>query len=190
MKLILGSKSKSRRELISQLGYEVELMSADIDEKAIRSDDYDELPLLLARAKAEALLPQIPKDALLVTSDQVVVWNGQLREKPESNAQAREFLETKHLHPAETHTAIVVTCGSDGKRFEGVDVAKAYYKPIPSYIVDQLIAEGNVMTAAGGFRIEDPVLEPYLDHLEGTKDSVMGLPLEMASRLIKQALQE
>ena len=188
MKIILGSKSKSRRELISQLGYEAELMSADIDEKAIRSDDYSELPLLLARVKADALLPKVAKDVLLVTCDQVVVWNGLLREKPESVEQAREYLETKHLYPTEVHTAVVVTRASDGSRFEGVDVAKIQSRPLPEYLIDRLIAEGNTMSAAGGFRIEDPVLEPYIEITQGTKDSIMGLPLELTDRLIKQAM--
>lgn len=39
MKIILGSKSKGRRGVLESLGYEFEVMLADIDEKVIRSDD-------------------------------------------------------------------------------------------------------------------------------------------------------
>jgi len=46
---------------------------------------------------------------LVITSDQVIVCNGQLREKPESEAQCREFLRSYSLHPAEAIVGVVVT---------------------------------------------------------------------------------
>lgn len=53
MKIILGSQSRSRRKVLEKLGYEFEVMPADIDEKAIRFDDPTKLTLVLARAKAD-----------------------------------------------------------------------------------------------------------------------------------------
>src|SRR5688500_1249444 len=92
MKLILGSKSHGRKTVLERVGYEFEVMAADIDEKLIRSDDLELLPMLLARAKAEALLKKINEPVILVTADQVVIYKGELREKPESEEQAREYL--------------------------------------------------------------------------------------------------
>ena len=87
MKIILGSQSKGRKKMLEEMGYEFEVMSADIDEKAIRFENPKELTLALARVKAEAIKPKIYGSALLVTSDQVVTWNGQIREKPENTEQ-------------------------------------------------------------------------------------------------------
>src|SRR3989344_5547078 len=93
MKIILGSQSKGRRKMLEEMGYEFEVRSANIDEKAIRIDDPKELTLALARAKAEALRAQFLEDAILITSDQVVVWNGEIREKPQDKKKAEDFLE-------------------------------------------------------------------------------------------------
>src|SRR5262245_54982209 len=91
MPIILGSQSQGRRPLLSAMGYAFAVMPAHIDERAIRADDPGVLTLALAHAKADALLPQIREPALLITSDQVVVWQGTIREKPAHAEEARAF---------------------------------------------------------------------------------------------------
>lgn len=186
MKLILGSKSFGRKYVLEKAGYEFDVMSADIDEKAIRSDDYEELPMLLARAKAKALLSKIKKTSILITSDQVVVCNGELREKPEVESIARRYLKSYTKYPAQTNTAVVVTNTETGKQAEGLDIAKVFFKPIPASIVDALIKEGKVLQTAGGFMVEETMLEPYIDHIEGETSSVTGLPLTLTRKLIEE----
>jgi predicted house-cleaning NTP pyrophosphatase (Maf/HAM1 superfamily) len=48
-------------------------------------------------------------DAILITSDQVIVWNGQIREKPRDANECREFLRSYQHSPAEAVDAVVVT---------------------------------------------------------------------------------
>ena len=184
---ILGSQSLARRTLFARIVPSFETMAADIDEQAIRSDDFERLPLLLARAKADALLSRVPAESILVTCDQVVVYQGALREKPVSVQQAREWIESYRYAPAQTNTAVVVTNVASGARTEGVDVARVYFEPLPPEAVDQLITEGGVMYAAGAFLVEDARFQAHLRRLEGEVDSVMGLPLALTTRLLCEA---
>lgn len=144
MKIILGSKSKGRKKILEEMGFQFEVKTANIDEKTIRFEDPKELTLALARAKAEALKPQISEPAILITSDQVVVWEGKIREKPENEKEVKEFLEGYELFPAETVTAVVVTNIETGKQAEGIDIAKVYFHPFSKEDVDELIKEGSV----------------------------------------------
>lgn len=186
MKLILGSKSFGRRKVLKDAGYEFEIMVADIDEKAIRSNNYEELPLLIARAKARALLKKIHEPVVLITSDQVVVCNGRLREKPETEKEAREYLESYSQYPAQTNTAVVVINTKTGKQLEAVDISKVYFKNIPASVIDTLIKEGKIMHTAGGFIIENSILEPYVTQIEGDIKSVTGLPIKVTEELMRQ----
>jgi len=186
MKIILGSKSVGRKQILLDAGYKFEVMAADIDEKAIRSDDYALLPLLLARAKAKVLLKIIKTPAILITVDQVVVWNGELREKPVNKKQAKAYLKSYNVYPAQINTAVVVTNTKTGKQKELLDITKAYFQNIPINIIDDLINEGKVMNAAGGFIIEHPLLLPYIKQTEGDIKSITGLPLKLTEELIKQ----
>lgn len=187
MKIILGSSSKYRKAVLDGKGYQFEVMSPDIDEKAIRSKDYYKLPLLLARAKGDALLPKISEDALVITSDQVVVCNGDLHEKPQDAVEAKLFLQKYGKgYPAETVSALVVTNTTNGKKAEGIDIAKMYYNFIPDVVIDDFIKNGDPFSKAGGFAIQSPILQPYQNRLEGTEDSTMGMPLELLEKLIKE----
>jgi len=182
MKIILGSQSKSRQNLLKRMGYEFEVMNPDIDEKAIRFDDPKKLTLALAHAKADALLPKIHEPAILITADQVVFCGGKIREKPASEKEAREALRGYKTHPLETVTAVVVTNTSTSERNDGVDVAKVWLRPIPASIIEALIKEGDVFSRAGGFSIENPLLKNYVEKTEGELESILGLPKEFAWR--------
>jgi septum formation protein len=184
MHIILGSQSHGRRELLSAMGYAFAVMPAHIDERAIRSEDPGALTLALAHAKADALLPQIHEPALLITSDQVVVWQGTIREKPAHTDEARAFLRGYAEGPAETVTAVVVTNTATRVRRQGVDRATVWFRRIPEEVIEQVIAQGDIFAHAGGFSITDPLLEAYIEHVDGTADSVIGLPTALTRRLI------
>lgn len=186
MKIILGSKSSGRKYVLQQAGYVFDIMTADIDEKAIRSDNYEELPLLIARAKARALIPSIKEPAILVTGDGIVMCNGQMREKPENEEQARAYLESYNYYPAITHMAIVVTNTVTGKSAEGLDISQVYFKHLSDSLIEQLIKDGKVMQAAGAFMTEHPLMSPYIDHIIGDRTGVIGLPLKLTEELIKK----
>ena len=61
MKLILGSSSIYRKNILEREGYIFDVISPDVDERAIQVDNLYERPLVLARAKADAILKKIEK---------------------------------------------------------------------------------------------------------------------------------
>lgn len=72
-KLILGTSSKSRQSVVKQLGWEYRQISPNIDEKALRVKDPFELPLLIATAKAAAVVQQLKdegfdQETLIITA--------------------------------------------------------------------------------------------------------------------------
>ncbi|KAF9609718.1 hypothetical protein IFM89_018166 [Coptis chinensis] len=77
-KIILGSSSMARRQILSEMGYKFEIMTADIDEKGIRMEKPEELVMALAEAKADAIMSMLQntnlpdqddKYTLLITAD-------------------------------------------------------------------------------------------------------------------------
>ena len=98
--IILGSSSRWRRTLWEEnMEQQAAYMTPDIDEKAIRHEHAETLTLLIANAKADALVDRLAKEqpdseALLICMDQVVRCNGVIREKPSSVEEARDFLQS------------------------------------------------------------------------------------------------
>ena len=188
MKIILGSQSENRKHVLEQAGYMFEVMVSNIDEKAIRHEDLYELPLRLAKAKAEALLPRIKEPALLITADQVIVWNGELREKPNDLTEARRYLESfsGSEHPAECVNGITVTNTASGKSLTERELSKIYFRTIPQEAIELFLKERIGFRKAGGFDVKHPMIQPFISRMEGTLESVLGLPMDIVKRLMRE----
>ncbi|MDO8620432.1 MAG: Maf family protein [bacterium] len=187
MKIILGSQSENRKSVLADAGYVFDILVPGIDEKAIRHENLYEIPLRLAKAKAEALLPKIQEPALLITADQVIVWNGELREKPADLVEARRFLETfsGSEHPAECVNGIQVTHTGTGKSILEREISKVFFSKIPQENIEAFLVTGVGMQKAGGFDIRHPLITPFV-RMEGTLESVLGLPMDIVERCMKE----
>lgn len=184
MRIILGSRSPWRKKLLEGMGYAVEVLPADVDEKQFRAASPDALTLLLAREKAKALVPTITSEALLITSDTVVVWHGQVREKPATAEEVRVCLHEYATAPVEAVASVVITNTKTGDRKEGVEHATVHFRPIPPEAVDALIADGCVFGCAGGFCIQHPLFAPWIERVDGEVECVAGLPRALTRRLL------
>ena len=155
MKIILGSASECRKIVMQELGYDFEVMRADIDEKAIRRDAPEELVMAVANAKADALVARMSEPALLITSDQVILCEGELREKPRDEKEARRFLQSYSSNPAHAVGAVCVTNTETGKRASGMQKSTIYFKPLPDNFIESFIKSGKSFKYAGGFPVQD-----------------------------------
>ncbi|XP_057498997.1 uncharacterized protein LOC130783411 isoform X2 [Actinidia eriantha] len=187
-KVILGSSSMARRQILAEMGYEFEIVTADIDEKSIRMENPEELVIALAQAKADAIISRLEitshlEDALptlLITADTVVVYEGIIREKPSSKEEARQFIRVVG--------SVLVTNLHTGIRKGGWDRAEVYFHDIPNEVIDSLVEERIMLNVAGGLMLEHPLTLPFVDMVVGTGDCVMGLPKTLTEKLIQEAL--
>ena len=197
VRLVLGSQSKWRGILVREMlataaagsplaRAQLRQLAADIDEKAIRHADPREMVARIARAKAEALVPRLERDELLLCSDEVVVCAGVVREKPESADECRAFLRSYATHRAEAFTSVCVYDARTGRWFEDVDYAWVQFAAIPEWKEDALLAQGDVMHAAGGFVIEE--LGDFTREVHGEVETIQGLPRAMTLELLGRAI--
>ncbi|CAA3011783.1 maf DDB_G0281937 isoform X2 [Olea europaea subsp. europaea] len=146
--IILGSASMARRQILSEMGYDFTIMSADIDEKSIRKETPEDLVMALAEAKAEAImsrlaitdnLKELERPTLLLTADTVVVYKGIIREKPSSREEAHQFIKDYSGGSARVVGSVVVTNLVTGSRGGGWESAEVYFHAIPDDIIDSLV---------------------------------------------------
>ncbi|XP_049391822.1 uncharacterized protein LOC125856347 isoform X1 [Solanum stenotomum] len=152
--------------------------------------------ILVAADTAEVIIPRVSigesegdaEPTLLITCDQVVVYEGAVREKPSSEAEARQFMKDYANGHAATVSSVLVTNLATGTRRGEWDKVEIYFHDLPDEVIDKLIEEGTVLYAAGGLIIEHPLVLPYIKEVVGSTDSVMGLPKGLTERLIKEVL--
>ncbi|XP_054810488.1 uncharacterized protein LOC129311980 isoform X2 [Prosopis cineraria] len=168
-KIILGSSSKARKQILAEMGFEFTVVTADIDEKGIRREKPEDLVIALADAK-------------------VVVHQGTIREKPTSKEQAREYIKGYSGGNAAVVGSVMVTNLKTGKRCGGWESAEVYFHEIPDEVIDAVIDEGVTFNVAGGLMLEHPLTLPFVDAVVGSTDTVMGLSKALTEKLLLEAL--
>ncbi|KAA6334187.1 Septum formation protein Maf, partial [termite gut metagenome] len=107
-KIILASNSPRRKELLSGLGIEYTVkVIPDIDESFPETLKGEEIPLYIARKKADAYKPVIRPDELVITADTIVRIDGETIGKPADEADAIRMLQKLS---GKTHQVITGVC--------------------------------------------------------------------------------
>lgn len=195
-RLILGSKSWSRRTLLSELGVPpFDIIVPDIDESSIRSSCARELVVAIGNAKALALLsrPELAVSGtngktLMICGDSVVKHKDMILEKPRDEEEARGFLRSYATAPATTVSSVVVVDVEARRKWEGVDEAEVYFREMPEGVIEELISTGGSMESAGGLRIEHPRVQQYTECIIGHRSAVMGFSQPLVEQMLKEAL--
>lgn len=194
--LILGSGSRTRRQILTDLGVNFNIIKFEIDEKSVgdrTTEDPRSLVLKIAQAKADAIfkakITPSSSNHLLLTADQVVVFESTILEKPSSLLEARSNIERFRNNKCTTVGSIILTNCETGKQTIGVDSSEIHFGDIPIKIIDKLIEEGEVLHCAGGLMVEHPLLQPYISKIIGTRDSVMGLSSALLEKLVIEAFE-
>ncbi|VVB18395.1 unnamed protein product [Arabis nemorensis] len=196
-KLILGSQSMARKRILTEMGYNFTVVTADIDEKAIRTEKPEDLVVAIAEAKADEVISKLggqsqfeqdPEPTILITADTVVVYKGAIREKPISKEEAREFIKGYSGSHGGVVGSVIVSNLKTGVRRGGWDKAEVYFHEIPEKVIDDLIDDAITFKVAGGLTLEHPLISPFIDTVVGGVDTVMGLPKELTEKFINDVL--
>lgn len=179
--LILASKSLARRTMLSAAGIPIEIMQAQIDERAIERTldekrDPDELALLLSWEKASAVSFKMPS-RIVVGADQTLAMGSVRFNKPANRDEAREQLQRLRGQTHTLHSA--VTLVQDGSvLFKVVDTARLRMRPFSDgFLEEYLEAAGPAVTeSVGGYQLEKLGVHLF-ERVEGDYFTILGMPL-------------
>ena len=182
--IVLGSASPRRHELLQSLGLSITVRVASIDE--VYPDDLSatEVPLYLAELKAKALMPTLQKGELLITSDTVVIQDGQVLGKPKNEEEARQTLSSLSNRSHEVVTGVFI--GSLEKEIGFATTTKVYFNPLSKEEIDYYIANFKPFDKAGSYGIQEWIGKIGVSKIEGCFYNVMGLPVGRVWEALKQ----
>ena len=184
-KLILGSASPRRQELLKSLGFEFLNKPIKADESVWPKDlKAQEIPIFLAELKADAYENVLKEDELLITADTVVWCDGKVFNKPENFAAGKKMLEELSGKMHEVFTAVCLK--SANKQTTFFDVSKVYFKKLKTEEIEYYLTNFSPYDKAGGYGVQDWIGYIGIDKIEGSFYNVMGLPVkELYEELIK-----
>jgi septum formation protein len=182
-KIILGSNSPRRQELLKGLDINFEVKALDIEENYPADLQADKVPEYLARQKAEACRSFLQNNTLLITADTIVLHNGKVFGKPENEQEAKNMLKTLS---ANTHEVITGVCITTKVRQEIFSViTKVTFAALSDNEIDCYVKKYNPFDKAGGYGIQEWIGFAGVEKIEGSFYNVMGFPIQKIYQILK-----
>jgi septum formation protein len=183
LRLILGSASPRRRELLAQMGVTPDLVvSPDIDETPFKGELPRPYAARLAAEKARAVAAE-PED-LVLCADTTVALGRRILGKPEDAGQAAEFLTRLAGRRHEVITAVALRQGDRLWQRESVSVVKM--KRLSDAELNGYLASGEWQGKAGGYGIQG-LAGALIPWIQGSYSGIMGLPVAETAALLAAA---
>ena len=185
-KLILGSTSIYRQELLGRLGIPFSVESPHVDETPLTGEAPLALAKRLALAKANAVAARHP-DAVVIGSDQVADLNGLALGKPGTHDRARAQLQSMRGQVVVFHTAVAVVCKTSG--FEAFDVAtvKVTFRPLSDSEIESYLLAEKPYDCAGSAKSEGLGIALLSCIENDDPTALIGLPLIRTCELLRSA---
>jgi len=184
-RLVLGSTSRYRRELLERLGLPFVVAAPDCDETPLPAEMPAQTALRLAESKARAVGVHFP-DALVIGSDQIADCAGRHMGKPGSRAAAEVQLRTLSGKTVIFHTGVAVVDTSSGRcRTALVDVASTY-RTLSAAEIDAYLEREAPFDCAGSVKAEGLGIALFERIVSDDPTALVGLPLIALCRLLRE----
>ena len=181
-KVILASGSPRRRELLSGLGidYAIKVLP-DVNEAYPEILKREDIPLYIAREKAEAYLKEIESDELIITADTIVWLDNEVLGKPTDEQQAKVMLRMLSGKTHHVITGVCLTTSEFQKSF--TTTTEVTFAKLSEEEIDYYVEKYRPLDKAGAYGIQEWIGFVGVEAINGSYFNVMGLPIQ---RLYKE----
>lgn len=174
--IILGSQSPRRRELMAGLDIPFTCVTIDADESYPADLQAGDIPMYISRAKAEAYMPQLQGNDLLITSDTIVWLNGEMLGKPQNEEDARKMLARLSGNTHQVYTAVCFA-NKAGVLEVLVDCTEVTFKSLSDKEIEYYVAHYKPLDKAGAYGVQEWIGYIGVTKMEGSYFNVMGFPI-------------
>ncbi len=182
MRLLLASKSETRRRMLTAAGITFDVIDAPLDEAAVKNDvmaaGVDARTLAGRLAEAKALSAAAPSDALVLGADQVLeTEDGGVLSKAESRYELRAQLRALAGRSHRLHSAATIA-QSGAPIWSATESATLVMRDFSESFLESYLDREyeSVRWNVGGYAIEG-VGAQLFDRVEGSHFAILGLPL-------------
>ena len=176
-KIILASNSPRRRELLAglDLDFEVKVIKG-IDESYPETLAPDKVAQYIAAKKADAYVPAIHEDDLVITADTVVIVDNDILGKPHDENEAKAMLRRISGRSHQVVTGVCLVTKDKRREFSvSTDVT---FRSLSESEIDYYVSHYRPFDKAGAYGIQEWIGYVGVTGLNGSYFNVMGLPVQ------------
>jgi len=184
-RIILGSSSIFRKNLLKTLNIDFESISPDIDESIIKGESAEEMVMRLAINKAKKI-STATTNSLIISSDATAICKNTILGKPLTINKAKEILNFISGNSVKFMTALCVM-DSDSKKYKSsISEYVIQIQNLSNNNIEQYIKDTNPLYSTAAFKYEDgkDLLVKNIETVENDMSGLIGLPLEKVKSYI------
>lgn len=185
-RVVLGSTSRYRADLLRRLLADFDQVAPDVDESPLPEETPAARALRLAIAKAEIVASSCG-GALVIGSDQVAAIDGVILHKPASAEQARAQLTASSGRTVHFHTALCLLDVRGDRRQTHVDHTRAHFRELGTAEINRYIEREQPLDCAGSFKCEGLGISLFEKIDNRDPSALIGLPLIALARMLRNA---
>ena len=188
MDVILGSQSPRRRELMAGLDIPFIAITIDADESYPSELREGDIPRYISRAKAQAYLPKLQADQLLITADTIVWLDGHMLGKPHDEEEAVAMLHRLSGRTHQVYTA--VTLAQQGCELETlVDRTDVTFATLTDEEIRYYVNKYKPLDKAGSYGVQEWIGYVACTEMKGSYFNVMGFPTHLVYPAIMRRIR-
>jgi len=186
--LVLASNSPRRKEIMQNAGYEFTVKVIPTDESFSVNMPVKEVPVFLARTKAECFRENL-QDEIILCADTVVIIeqkneNSIILNKPANHSEAKEMLK---MLSGRVHRVITGVCIlTSEETLEFADTSYVHFKELTDWEIDYYIERCKPFDKAGSYGVQDFIGMIGIPKIEGSFYTVMGLPIHRVYEVLEK----
>lgn len=181
-KVILASNSPRRKELLAGLGVDYEIRTLpDVDETYPETLKGADIPLFIAKEKADAYLGMMRPGELMITADTIVWLDGRVLGKPKDREDALQMLRDMSGHTHEVFTGVCITTTEWQRSFAAR--TEVSFSELSEGEIVYYVDKYQPMDKAGAYGVQEWIGFIGVENISGSYYNIMGLPVQ---RLYKE----
>jgi septum formation protein len=186
MRIILASGSPRREMLLGEMGYEFDVVVPSLSEDILPGESPSEHVLRLSLAKAEQVAGHHPED-LIIGADTVVVLDGRILGKPESDNGAVRMLKTLSGRTHTVFTGLSLVNSKFRIKLSKYDSTEVTFNRLSDDEIDSYVRSGEPLDKAGAYGIQG--MGSFLvERYDGEIDTVIGFPGKLFERMYGEVI--
>ena len=177
-KIILGSNSPRRKELLGGLDIEFTVDTGNTFEETYSADtQHERIPEVLSEGKSYGFHRQLEPDEILITSDTLVLCGDRVMGKPHSREEAIDMLRCLSDRDHKVITAVTLR---DSKRCTtSSNTAIVHFKKLSDKEIEYYVDTYKPYDKAGAYGIQEWIGYIGIDRIEGSYFTIVGLPVHL-----------
>ena len=185
-KLILGSTSRYRRELLERLRVPFTVEAPHVDETPLPLEAPQQVACRLAMSKARAVAAEFP-DCVVIGSDQVADLEGEALGKPGNHARAFAQLQKMRGKVVVFQTAVAVVCQESGFSQMALAQVKVTFRDLSDTQIEAYLRAETPYDCAGSAKSEGLGIALLASIESDDPTALIGLPLIRTCQMLEAA---